>query len=173
MNTLVLVFHPHLNDGSRINKRLAEAAAALPDVTVRDEYALYPDFHVDAAAEQAALLAADRVVWQFPMYWYSSPALLKQWQDSVLAHGWAYGTGGDKLHGKELLAAVSIGGDAAKYQRDGAFGITVPELLAPMHATADHIGMTWLDPFTIHGTLSLTDEELDKTAARYAALLTA
>lgn len=65
-STLALVFHPHLNDGSRANLKLAEAAAALPNVIVRDEYALYPDFKIDVKAEQEALLKADRVVWQFP-----------------------------------------------------------------------------------------------------------
>ena len=166
MNTLVLVFHPHLHDGSRINRTLAETAAA-PSVTVRD------DFRIDAEAEQEALLGADRVVWQFPMYWYSSPALLKQWEDTVLRHGWAYGTGGDKLHGKELMAAVSVGGSSDKYRHDGEFGVIVPELLRPLEATAKHIGMTWLEPFTIHGTLKVTDEELDEAARQYAALLTA
>lgn len=173
MNTLVLVFHPHLHDGSRINRTLAETAAAAPSVTVRDEYALYPDFRIDAEAEQEALLAADRVVWQFPMYWYSSPALLKQWEDTVLRHGWAYGTGGDKLHGKELMAAVSVGGSSDKYRHDGEFGVIVPELLKPLEATAKHIGMTWLEPFTIHSTMKVTDEELDEAARQYAALLTA
>lgn len=134
MNTLVLVFHPHLHDGSRINRTLAETAAAAPSVTVRDEYALYPDFRIDAEAEQEALLGADRVVWQFPMYWYSSPALLKQWEDTVLRHGWAFGTGGDKLHGKELMAAVSVGGSSDKYRHDGEFGVIVPELLRPLEA---------------------------------------
>ncbi len=38
MNTLVLVFHPHLHDGSRINRTLAETAAAAPSVTVRTIY---------------------------------------------------------------------------------------------------------------------------------------
>ena len=162
MNTLVLVFHPHLHDGSRINRTLAETAAATPGVTVRDEYALYPDFHIDAEAEQEALLAADRVV-----------ALLKQWEDTVLRHGWAYGTGGDKLHGKELMAAVSVGGSSNKYRHDGEFGVIVPELLKPLEATAKHIGMTWLEPFTIHSTMKVTDEELDEAARQYAALLTA
>lgn len=107
------------------------------------------------------------------MYWYSSPALLKQWEDTVLRHGWAFGTGGDKLHGKELMAAVSVGGSSDKYRHDGEFGVIVPELLKPLEATAKHIGMTWLNPFTIHGTLKVTDEELDEAARRYAALLTA
>ena len=140
MNTLVLVFHPHLHDGSRINRTLAETAAATPGVTVRDE---------------------------------SSPALLKQWEDTVLRHGWAFGTGGDKLHGKELMAAVSVGGSSDKYRHDGEFGVIVPELLKPLEATAKHIGMTWLEPFTIHGTMKVTDEELDEAARQYAALLTA
>ncbi|WP_289093876.1 NAD(P)H-dependent oxidoreductase [uncultured Bifidobacterium sp.] len=172
MNTLVLVFHPHLHDGSRINRTLAATAAAVPGVTVRDEYALYPDFRIDAEAEQQALLAADRVVWQFPFYWYSSPALLKQWEDVVLQHGWAYGTGGDKLHGKELMAAVSVGGSIDKYRHDGAFGVTGPELLKPLETTAKHIGMTWLKPFAIHGTMTISDEELSEAARRYAELLT-
>ena len=49
----------------------------------------------------------------------------------------------------------------------------VPELLKPLEATAKHIGMTWLEPFTIHGTMKVTDEELDEAARQYAALLTA
>lgn len=173
MNTLVLVFHPHLHDGSRVNRRLMEAASAVPNVTVRDEYALYPDFTIDVKAEQEALLAADRVVWQFPFYWYSTPALLKQWEDTVLEHGWAYGHNGDKLHGKELMAAISVGGGIDKYRHDGEFGVTGPELLKPLETTAKHIGMTWLKPFTIHGTLNLSDEDLEEAARQYAKALTA
>lgn len=172
MNTLVLVFHPHLTDGSRINRHLAEAARSIPQVTLRDEYALYPDFQIDVASEHNALLSADRVVWQFPFYWYSSPALLKQWEDMVLQHGWAYGTGGDKLHGKELMIAVSIGGSVDKYRHSGAFGVTVPELLRPIETTAKYTGMTWLDPFIVHGTFALSDEALDQSAQQYVTALT-
>lgn len=173
MTTLVLAFHPHLHDGSRVNARLVAEAQGLDGVTVRDEYALYPDFDIDVKAEQEALLAADRVVWQFPFYWYSTPALLKQWEDVVLEHGWAYGAGGDRLHGKELMVAVSVGGPIEKYRHDGEFGVTGPELLKPLETTARHIGMTWLRPFAIHGALNLGDAELESVAAEYAARLTA
>ena len=75
MNTTVLLFHPNLA-ASRINARLAQAArgagTAENPVEVRDMYALYPDFKVDVAAEQAVCEATDRIVLQFPMYWYSS-----------------------------------------------------------------------------------------------------
>ena len=82
MKTLVLVFHPDMS-ASRANRSLAAKAETLSgDVTVRYVYDLYPDQKVDVATEQAALEAADRVVLQFPMYWYSTPALLKQWLDA-------------------------------------------------------------------------------------------
>ena len=169
-NTLVLAFHPNMGE-SRINKRWLEAARGVDGVDVRDEYALYPDFHIDVKAEQAAVEAHDRIVFQFPFYWYSSPALLKQWEDAVLEYGWAYGSTGDALRGKELMIAVSAGGAAEKYTADGDFGITVPELLAPFRSMANHVGMTWLDPFTMYGAMGLSDAELEESAQQYAKRL--
>ena len=103
MKTLVLVFHPDMS-ASRVNRPLAARAESLgDDVTVRYMYDIYPDQKVDVAAEQAILEAADRIVLQFPMYWYSTPALLKQWEDDVLLYGWAYGSTGKALAGGALL----------------------------------------------------------------------
>ena len=99
MQTLVTVVHPRFRS-SRVNAALAAAAERTRDVTVRYLYDLYPDGRIDVVAEQAALTAVDRIVLQFPMYWYSSPALLKQWQDDVLTYGWAYGSTGRALAGK-------------------------------------------------------------------------
>ena len=101
-------------------------------------YDLYPDGRIDVVAEQAALTAVDRIVLQFPMYWYSSPALLKQWQDDVLTYGWAYGSTGRALAGKELLVAVSTGADS--YGRGDSYSVN--ELLLPFQATADLCHLT-------------------------------
>ena len=92
MKILVNLFHPHL-DSSRVNRAWAQRLAAQPDITVRDIYALYPEGRIDIAAEQQALLAHDRLVFQHPFYWYSVPPLMKQWLDDVLVYGWAYGPG--------------------------------------------------------------------------------
>ncbi|OLL15360.1 NAD(P)H-dependent oxidoreductase [Actinomyces oris] len=166
MKTLVLVFHPDMS-ASRANRLLAAKAETLGnDVTVRYMYDLYPDQKVDVAAEQAALEAADRVVLQFPMYWYSTPALLKQWQDDVLLYGWAYGS-----TGKELLVAVSTGGPGDAYSHESSYGYTLTELLRPLQATANMVQMTYLEPFTTTGTLTITDEALAKRAEDYAATL--
>ena len=172
--TAVLLFHPHL-DASRVNARLAQAArsAGTPErpLEVRNMYGLYPDFRIDVAAEQAVLEACDRIVLQFPMYWYSTPALLKQWQDDVLLYGWAYGSTGKALAGKELLVAVSTGGPGDAYSHESSYGYTLTELLRPLQATANMVQMTYLAPFTTTGILTITDEALAQRAEDYAATL--
>ncbi|WP_316669767.1 NAD(P)H-dependent oxidoreductase [uncultured Propionibacterium sp.] len=170
MNTTVLVFHPHF-DRSRINRALADAAEGVDGAQVRYLYDLYPDFAVDAASEQSVLAAADRIVLQFPMYWYSSPALVKQWEDDVLTYGWAYGSSGTALHGKELLLAVSPGAAAGNYAHDGDYKYLVTELLRPFQATSNLIGTRFVRPFVTAGSMSIGDEELAARAGAYAACL--
>lgn len=168
--TLVLLFHPNLAQ-SKVNSTLAEAIGQIDGVTVRDEYALYPNGTVDVTAEQQALEQADRIVLQFPMYWYSSPALLKAWQDAVLTYGWAYGSTGTALHGKELLVAVSTGSPEEKYRHDGDYKYTVEELLRPLQATSNLIGTKFLPPFVTNGALGITDEALAEAAKKYAEVI--
>ena len=57
----------------------------------------------DVTTEQEALRRADVIVWHFPFYWYSVPAILKKWIDDVLTRGFAHGTGGTALHGKKQI----------------------------------------------------------------------
>ena len=115
---LVLFAHPYPH-ASKINRSMADAVRDLPHVTLHDLYEIYPDFHIDVKREQVLLLAHDVVVMQHPFYWYSCPALLKEWMDAVLEYGWAYGTGGAALHGKELAQAVSTGGPDHAYREEG------------------------------------------------------
>ncbi|MBK8978693.1 MAG: NAD(P)H-dependent oxidoreductase [Planctomycetes bacterium] len=171
-DVLVLLSHPALQK-SRANARLLAAAQGVDGVTVRDLYECYPDFHVDATAEQELLARHAAVVFQHPFYWYSCPALLKQWLDLVLDYGWAYGPGGTALHGKLALVAVTTGGDAAAYRSDGHNRFTMTELLRPLEQTTHLCGMRWLPPFVVHGALRRPAAELDALATDYAALLTA
>jgi putative NADPH-quinone reductase len=171
MKTTVLVFHPDLKQGSRVNLELANAAKDA-DITVRDMYSLYPNRVIDVQAEQKVLADADRIVLQFPMFWYSSPALLKQWEDQVLEHGWAYGSHGDALHGKELIIAVSPGAVQAKYDSDG-FKYTVTDLLRPYQATSNLIGTKYIKPFITYGASSLSDNDIQQRATEYVEYLTA
>ncbi|PJM74547.1 NAD(P)H-dependent oxidoreductase [Bifidobacterium simiarum] len=170
-NTLVLVFHPDLKGQSHVNAALAKAAEETPGVTVRDEYALYPDGKIDVAAEQAAVDAADRVVLQFPLYWLSSPALLKTWEDEVLEHGWAYGSDGHAFEGTEFGVAVSAGSPEEAYQPDGANKFTIDQILVPFEATSNYVGATWIKPFVTYGAFGLSDEALAESVEHYRKFL--
>lgn len=114
--TLVIVVHPDL-DHSVINKAWTKAVEGA--ATIHNLYGQYPDGRIDVAHEQALLEAHDRIIFQFPLYWYAAPYLLKKWMDEVFTEGWAYGAGGDKMEGKELCAAVSCGSPETAFVEGG------------------------------------------------------
>jgi glutathione-regulated potassium-efflux system ancillary protein KefG len=170
MRILVLFAHPRLRQ-SVVQRALLGAISGLDGITVRDLYAEYPDLMIDARREQSSLLAHDLLVLQHPFYWYSSPAVIKEWLDIVLEEGWAYGAGGDRLHGKFLLNALSTGGPQEAYHGKGRNRFPMRELLAPFDQTAYLCGMGWLEPFVVHAGRKLDDAVLTERAERYRDLL--
>jgi putative NADPH-quinone reductase len=173
MKTRLILAHPFFH-ASKANRALVEAVADLPGMEVADLYALYPDGQIDGEAEADRLLAADRLVLQFPMYWYSTPALLKQWQDVVLTPLFYMKPEiGARLAGRPLVVVVTTGGEAEGYRADGRTGFTVEELLRPLEATARRIGMIWETPFVVHDAREPTAEALALQAARYRSRLEA
>ena len=167
---IVLIYaHPY-PDRSRANQRLLAAVRDLPGVEVRSLYDLYPDFAIDIEAEQEALLRADTVVWQGPVYWYSVPALLKHWFDTVLTHGWAHGKGTQALQGKRAWWVASAGGTAAAYGPGGHHMRAFADYVAPVEHTARYCGMHWLTPFVAHGGQRHTPEQLAAEQAELARL---
>jgi len=169
---LVLFAHPAFRR-SRVNRRLVEAVRGLDGVVVNDLYEEYPDFDIDVAREQRLLEQHDVVVFQHPFYWYSTPSILKEWQDLVLEHGWAYGHEGRALEGKLLLSAITAGGGEDAYRRDGPNRFTVRELLAPIEQTARVCRMEYLPPFVVHGTHRLADANITRYASDYRRVLEA
>jgi glutathione-regulated potassium-efflux system ancillary protein KefF len=166
---VVLVAHPALAH-SRVTRTLMQAAArCAPDggIDVRDLYALYPDYLIDVAAEQAALAEAGLVVWLHPLHWYSMPPLLKLWLDEVYAFGWAYGPGGRALAGKDLWLVTSTGGPEPSYHPAGYNRYFFDAFLPPYEQTAALTGMRWLPPLVLHGAHRVDDD----TVAAHAALL--
>lgn len=165
---LHLFAHPALHR-SRVNRPLMEAVKDLEGVTHVDLYARYPDFNVDVATEQARLTGADVVVLHHPFFWYSSPALVKEWQDLVLEFGFAYGEGGTALAGKWLWTVTSTGGVAEAYRHDGHNHYTMSEFLRPFEQTARLCGMGYLPPFVVHGSHRLKKAGIAEHASRLRA----
>jgi len=168
----VLFAHPALQK-SRVNRRLVRGLNAIEGVDFCDLYEEYPLMEIDVRREQARLEAADVIVWQHPFYWYSTPAILKQYQDLVLEHGWAYGRGGNALRGKTLLSVTTAGGSVSVYQPDGQNRLTIREFLAPIEQAALLCGMRYLAPFVVHGTHVLSLEDIEVHREAYHRLLVA
>lgn len=163
---LLNIIHPNFAE-SIVNKKLFNAVKILENVTINNLYSKYPDFKVNAQAEQELLLNHDVIVFQFPMYWFSSPALLKEWFDIVLAYDFAYGAN-YKLEDKAFAVAVSCGGDEKVFSETGKDKKTVEEFLFPLFGTANYIKMDYKKPFITYGTeRTLSEETLNKFAKDY------
>ena len=169
---LVLFAHPAFEQ-SRVHSTLLGALPDSPDVTLHDLYEAYPRLDIDVKREQTLLSEHDAIVFQHPFYWYSTPPILKQWQDLVLEHGWAYGSEGTALRGKTFLSVISAGGGESAYGTSGHNRFSVRELLAPVEQTATLCGMRFLPPFVVFGTRSLTPDDRSVEAERYRTLIEA
>ncbi|MGL6109442.1 MAG: NAD(P)H-dependent oxidoreductase, partial [Rubrivivax sp.] len=161
---VVLVAHPQ-QEQSRVNRALMHAALGVAGTAperavVRDLYALYPDYLIDVAAEQAVLAQARLVVWQHPIHWYGMPPLMKLWLDEVFTFGWAYGPGAGRLRGKDLWLVASTGGPQSSYRPDGFNRYFFDAFLPPSEQTAALAGMRCLPPLVLHGAHRVGDAEL-------------
>ncbi|WP_394152222.1 NAD(P)H-dependent oxidoreductase [Vibrio maritimus] len=158
-NNKVLVLYAHPSQRrSEVNAPMFRDAASIKGVTAVDLYYEYPTYNINIDQEQQRLIDHDVIIFQFPLYWYSTPSILKEWQDLVLEYGFAYGQDGTALHGKTFLCAISAGGKAEAYQTDGYNHFTIRELLQPLEQTATLTGMTYLPPFCLFGSRTAQEE---------------
>lgn len=153
----MLCAHPSLGR-SEVNRPMMDVAAAINGVTLIDLYAEYPGFEIDIDREQQRLLDHDVIIFQHPLYWYSTPSILKEWQDLVLEYGFAYGSDATALHGKLFFSALSAGGIEAAYRADGYNHFTIRQLLHPLEQTARLCGMHYLPPYALFGSRNADDD---------------
>lgn len=76
---------------------------------MRELYQSYPDGKIDVEKEQALVEVHGSLIWQFLVYWFNCPPLMKQWFDDVLTYGCAYGSRGTQLNDRKIGLAVSMG----------------------------------------------------------------
>ncbi len=155
---LVLFAHPSQHS-SKINVPLYSAASKIDGVKTIDLYAEYPRFQINVEKEKKRLLRHNVIIFQFPLYWYSTPSILKEWQDLVLEYGFAYGPNGTALKGKLMLCALSAGGDEDAYSAMGDHHFRMKELLQPIEQMAHLTQMDYIPPYCLFGA----NAALDKT----------
>lgn len=157
------------------------------DASVRSERLVVPDrsarayrsgtLSADVRAEQDKLDRADAVVFQFPLWWYGMPALLKGWFDRVFVKGFAYGVpdpdhpgrslryGQGALEGTRALVVLTAGSPAAATGPRGVNGQLDHVLFPLLHGTLWYAGMSVLPPVAVHDADRLTAQQYAQAAA--------
>lgn len=163
MKVLVIYSHSY-PEQSVSGKAILEVLKAQPNVEVRNVDELYPDATpIDIAKEQASLVEADVIVFQHPVFWFGVPAGLKRWMDNVLHYGFAFGTGGDKLHGKKFVHSLTAGGAPEVYQNaDFASALTLPIKCLAMYCGMDYVGA-----FPIYGQSAMSNPNAGELAQKH------
>jgi putative NADPH-quinone reductase len=170
-NTLIIAAHPDIAN-STVHAAWLRAVRNAGVADVHDIVATYPDGVIDVPKEQSLIEAHDRIILQFPIFWYSVPAVLKNWIDEVLSHGWAYGHGGEAFVGKELGLAYSTGTAADAYRAGGRNHFSMSELTKPLELTALFIKARFLPSFILHGAnAGFSSSELEASTQAYLAHL--
>ncbi|MEU8432808.1 NAD(P)H-dependent oxidoreductase [Streptomyces sp. NPDC029216] len=157
------------------------AAASSPLDVVHDSGRAFETraLTADVLAEQEKLRWADTVILQFPLWWYTMPAILKGWVDRVFSYGFGYGVGehdetryGDRfgegaLEGKRAMLSVTVGGPGSHYSDRGING-PMDDLLYPIqHGILYHPGMEVLPPFVLYRAGRLSAEAFADAAEQW------
>jgi glutathione-regulated potassium-efflux system ancillary protein KefF len=135
--TLMILAHPVI-ENSIGNKNISDNFSKEANTELRHLDKLYPDFNIDVEAEQEALLNADIIIFQFPLFWYNMPAMLKHWIDKVFEYGFAFGTG-SKLTGKKVIVSFTIGSPETDYPYE-----TVQKITFPFQGLAEYCKLQYL-----------------------------
>lgn len=128
-------------------------------------------FSADIEAELQKLEWCDLMIWQFPMWWFSMPAMLKGWVDRVFAMGRVYGGGHiyetGVFKGKRAMLSLTTGGPAESYTVDG-FNGDIYGILRPIHrGILEFVGFDVLTPHIVHAPVRMSNEQREYELTQY------
>lgn len=173
MKTLIIAIHPHINE-SLINRRWLEELRTFPErYTIHQLYEAYPDENIDVQAEQLLLEKHDKIIFQFPYYWFNCPSFFKKWMDEVLTHGWAYGSkSGYRMEGKKIALAISLGVEEQELSTSGIYKYPLSELTRPFELSFEYIKADYQPPFAFYGMeYNASDSHIEQGVASYIRFL--
>lgn len=167
MQTLIIVSHPGIA-GSASQAFLAATAALESGNEVVHLDGLAP---TDRQALWGKVVAADRLVLQFPLYWYSAPASMWSWLDDEWTDRHVSVGRDALLRGKELALVVTTGHPDAAFHVGGLEQVPLDDLMAPFWALARKAGMVILPPLYINDFAHQDDHARARTYIQYRQLL--
>ncbi|ALV65337.1 NAD(P)H-dependent oxidoreductase [Campylobacter fetus] len=172
MKTLIILSHPDIENGIFNKKLRNEVQKNASEVKIHELYKVYKDYTFDIKKEQKLLESYEKIIFQFPLYWYSCPPLLKKYFDDIFEYGWAYGDNADKLKGKIFGLCISAAGKEYDFDKSGEVGFSMKEVLIPFEATAKFVGAKFIDSFiTFEVESQISEEKLQTRAKEYLEYL--
>ena len=151
---VVIMAHPNM-EASVLNKNIKKELSEVENIVYKDLTSLYGDFKIDIEKEQDDIKDADKIVFQFPMQWYSSPAILKQYVDEVFSYGFVYEVDENgifqalSLKGKEFQMIVTMGAQKESFEGEGR--LSTKECLNAFSYTAKMLGMNECEASFFYG----------------------
>jgi len=134
-------------------------------------------FAPEVEVEIAKMEAADLMIWQFPLWWFGLPGILKGWVDKVFAFNRVYGRGRiyekGLYRGKRAMLSLTTGGSgAAAYQPDG-FNGDINGILRPIQrGMLEFVGYDVLKPQIVYGPAQISEEARKAHLAAWRERLT-
>ena len=162
--TLIIMSHPDVAQSSSQQFLLA-AIKGEEQIQIRHLESILAEQesnHFDKRIEQACLQEADRIIFQFPFYWYQCPSVMKQWMDEVLTLNLS-----QKNKEKELGIVVTVGAKKDRYAAGGSVGFGIEELLRPYQALANQLGWNYQTPFVIYQFQYLSESKKQQLLVDY------
>lgn len=154
IKTLVIVSHPEIDNSQTqqfLKKGAEDAQAIWHHIESLDE--------IDVVKEQELLRRADRIIFQFPLYWYAAPYGLKKWEDEVLTRNFIYGDRTYPLEDKEFGIVVTTGMPLKDFQKGATENITLDEAMAPYRAIANLGKMKIMPLFSVPQFWYMSEDE--------------
>ena len=169
---LILFAHP-LYEKSRVNQILNQYIPDSEYITFHDLYEEYPEFEINIRKEQQLIREHDIIVWQHPMYWYSCPAMLKQWMDMVLHFRREKDLNFDELKGKAVFQVMSIGDQSQTFISQTPDTTPIMDYLLPFKRTVEYSNMLYLPPFLVRISKMNSIQDIHKKGEFYRYTLEA
>ena len=146
MKNLIIFAHTFWKD-SKVNRALLEKLKDNKNVNIHNLSVIYPDGKINSVKSEVALLKeADNIIFQFPLFWFSMPSLLKEWQDFVLSDI-LHGSDNKILENKTFKIITTAGGKKSFYD---TLDFKIEEILSPINISFKHLGLKIKEPFCIY-----------------------
>ncbi len=136
----------------------------------------YPTYTIDVEKERERVLRADVIVFHYPIWWYSGPAIFKNWQEQVFTFGFAHDAKGGMLNGRTMILSMTSGAPASDYQLGGRMNYPMDVFQLPIYQMGelcglDFGGMVYTGGFNLGLRDKMRAQQTDMAKAHAAQLI--